>query len=74
VSFKDPFGITKIRASDRDNLNISWDFDTNPKKNYPVLLYTPDMRDTDNHYHIALSEKQARELRDWLTAFLRSKR
>ncbi len=35
-----------------------------------VVLYTPDMSNTGEHYHIDLSIKQSRDLRDWLTSFL----
>ena len=77
MAYKDNYGITKIKARCIDNLSISWDANiTNgektPKKNrYPVLLYTPDMNDTNTHYHVQLSRKEAKTVKDWLTEFLK---
>jgi hypothetical protein len=74
MSYKTKFGITNIRASKVDTLSISWDYDVNPKKKYPVFLFTPDMNDTNEHYHIALTPAQARKLRDWLSEYLKDRK
>jgi hypothetical protein len=61
----------KIRSSDIDNLSIGLEYDTNPDKPYPMFLYTPSISELNNHFHIALSRKQAKILRDWLSEYLR---
>ncbi|MEQ1922356.1 MAG: hypothetical protein ABL952_07590 [Pyrinomonadaceae bacterium] len=43
-----------------DHLHIGWDDDGF------VFLFTPDMSDTSNHYHIEMNEEQALRLRDFL--------
>ena len=60
----------KIRSSDRDNLSIGLEYNTNAEKPYPMFLYTPSLKDLNNHFHIALSKKQVRILRDWLSEYL----
>jgi hypothetical protein len=59
-----------IKGGQIDNLMINLDYDVTPKRLYPVILFTPDMKDTNTHYHIRLNKKQARELRDWLNKFV----
>lgn len=74
--YKNRYGITKIRKGKFDNLMISWDSesDENDKDTrYPVFLYTPNMNDKMDHYHIELNKKQAEKLRDWLTCYLEDK-
>lgn len=43
-----------IRDTRRDNLYIGWD-----EEDGFVFLFTPDMENTGNHYHIELSENQS---------------
>jgi hypothetical protein len=71
MSYKNKFGSTNIKSRRRNNLGISWDYKTNPKHKYPILLFTPDMENMDNHYHIELNKRQAKILHAWLTAFLK---
>lgn len=78
MGYKDQrYGITKIIGKVFDNLQISWDADVvdveNVKKHrrYPVLLYTPDMNNTNEHFHVMLTRNQATKLRDWLDDFLK---
>jgi hypothetical protein len=71
MSYKSKYGITDIRATERDNLSISLDRDTDKSKPYPVFLYTPDMRNTSTHYHVELSKAQAKKLHKWLTQYLK---
>jgi hypothetical protein len=77
MAFKDRYGDTQIKKGKVDNLSINWDADVidveNCSKNsrYPVLLYTPWMEETKNHYHIALTRAEAKKLRNWLTEFLK---
>lgn len=79
--YKDRYGVTNIRKGRRDNLSISWDNFVNAAKNFalpkfkknriPVFLYTPDMENTREHFHIELNKRQARVLRDWLNDYLK---
>lgn len=60
-----------IKRGRMDNLQISWDYDTNPNYRYPVFLFTPDMDDTDTHYHIQLTRSDAVQLAGWLRSYIR---
>lgn len=81
MAYKDRYGSTIIRPQTRDNLSIGWDNFKNSSKNFdkpkyaknrvPVLLFTPDMNDTNNHYHIELNKNNAKVLRDWLNDYLK---
>ncbi len=51
-----------LRKSRRNNLHISWD-----ESDGFVFLFTPDMENIWNHYHIELSEKQATRLSSFLS-------
>jgi len=73
MSYQDRFGVTNIRPDDRDNLDISFDYDDNPSETYPVFLFTPDMKNPNDHYHITLSLSQAQRLHQWLTDYLAEK-
>lgn len=53
----------------RDNLQISEDTDLDDVP-IAVFLFTPDMKDTTNHYHIDLKVEQAEKLFKWLGQFL----
>lgn len=46
-----------IRNSQRDNLQISWD-----EEDGFILLFTPNIADTGNHYHVELTEVEATRL------------
>lgn len=61
---------TKIRKGKTDNLSISLDYDRDENKKYPVLLYTSNMDRTEDHFHITLTKKEAKSLRDWLDSYL----
>ena len=50
-----------ICNTERNNLQISWD-----DEDGFVLLFTPDMGDTGNHYHVELSEDEATRLSSFL--------
>lgn len=78
MSYKSKFGITKIRhrKNGTDELDINWDTDCDPSSNsktnrIPVFLYTPDMRDTDTHFHVPLTRAEAKRLRNWLNDYLK---
>lgn len=62
--------IAKLKKGKTDNLSISLDYDRDESKKYPVLLYTPNMDRTEDHFHIALTKKEAKLLRDWLDSYL----
>lgn len=59
----------QIKNGKFNNLSIADDKDVN-NKIVAVLLHIPDT-DKFNHSHIKLSKKEAKNLRDWLTKFLR---
>jgi hypothetical protein len=61
MGYKNKFGYTKIKSKQINNFIISWDYNTTPKSKFPVFLFTPDMDDTNNHYHIKLDKTQARK-------------
>lgn len=46
-----------IRDTEYNNLYIGWD-----DEDGFVFLFTPDMGNTDTHYHIELTEDQATQL------------
>lgn len=62
--------MTKVKKGKTDNLSISLDYDRDESKKYPVLLYTPNMERTEDHFHIVLTKKEAKSLRDWLDNYL----
>jgi len=68
-------GSTDIIKGNFNNLGISWDYDYEDtiEERVAVLLYTPHMQDTDNHYHIPLNLKQAKTLHKWLGEFIKEK-
>lgn len=76
MSYKNRLGITQIKKNKIHNLSINWDADVKDVENchkskcYPVMLFTPNMNNTNNHYHIKLNRKETRKLRDWLNIFL----
>ena len=56
---------------DFDNLRISEDTSRHDDDTpVAVLLYTPDMGNTNEHYHIEMTTKQAMRLHSWLGYFL----
>jgi hypothetical protein len=60
----------ELKAGKRDNLQINLDFDFNPLDPYPVFLFTPNMEDTNQHYHISLNKNEAKALQSWLTKYI----
>jgi len=71
MGYKNKFGNTLINDERFNNLQINWDYDKDPNKKYPVLLFTPDMQDTNKHYHLALNKKQTKKLLKWLQDYLK---
>lgn len=61
--------VLHVRPGRIDNLDVSEDVDLDGRP-IAVLLYTPDMRDTDEHHHVDLDDAQVRALRDWLGAYI----
>jgi hypothetical protein len=53
----------------KKGLDISRDYRLNPKTFFPVLLFIPNPL-SDDHFHIPLSKRAARKLRDWLNEYL----
>lgn len=78
MAYKDKYGITAIQQKGRyksvDTLDISWDCDddseSDKSKRYPVFLVIPGKKKM-YHEHVSLSRKGAKDLRDWLSAFLK---
>lgn len=62
--------ILHLRTGRRDNLDISRDTDMDGGP-IAVFLFTPDMDDTSDHYHIELDLETCGKLHDWLGRFLR---
>lgn len=58
-----------IKRGPVDGLSIGLDFDLNPLKPYPVILFVPNENEAD-HFHICLSNKEAQAMRDWLDGYL----
>lgn len=71
MAYSSIYGSTDIKKGLIDNLGISWGYDVDPKKRFPILFFTPDMADKNTHYHIELTTAQARNLKQWLDDFLR---
>lgn len=61
------YGITQITDGILNHLSISWALDGDPEAKVPVFLFTPDLENKSEHYHIFLNPSQARELNEWLT-------
>jgi len=73
MSFENKFGITKLIEGRRNNLSVSFDTDTPRIKKDEVgmvFLYTPDMEDTNTHYHITLNKDEILILKNWIDSFL----
>lgn len=74
MAYDDKFGITKISKGKIDNLSISWDYESDPDdktQRRPIFLFTPNMDNTNEHFHIELTRKQARVLSKWLIDYLK---
>lgn len=74
MAYKDDYGITEI-CNNRENgkLSISYEpdqiFEGELIPRHPILLYVPDVREFE-HFHIKLTEAQAKRLRSWLDSYL----
>jgi len=69
MSDKKKFAMTEvIRAENHDHLSIS--HDDHGEGPIAVFLYTPDMNNKMNHFHIELNPDQAEVLREWLDRWL----
>jgi hypothetical protein len=76
MSFYNRYGVTKIKEEMRDNLSISFDSGIPgiPDSEVgAVFLYTPEMDNAENHYHITLNRDQIEIIRDWCDDFLKEK-
>lgn len=58
-----------LRTNGIHTLEISREYDDDPKDIYPVFLFTP-IKGGFDHYHIALTKGKAKALRDWLNKYL----
>ena len=70
MSYNSKHGITEVRKGKISHLDISLDYDTDESKKYPVFLFTPVINNTDDHYHIELTYKEAKVLNEWLNSYL----
>lgn len=73
---KEKYKVTEIVPDNRDNLSISMDYDDDwdeVQQRFAVMLFTPDMNDTTEHWHIQLDDNQAKKLHSWLGDFLNMK-
>ena len=76
MAYEDRYGSTKIVTGERDNLSVSMDsgtFRTKEGEVAAVFLYTPDMNNTKEHFHIELLKDEAQKLHEWLGKFLAEK-
>lgn len=75
MAYEDRFGITDIRDQNCDNLSISVDTcqeaEGGPIETIAVLLYTPSMDNTNEHFHIPLTVDQAKVMAEWLDKFVK---
>ena len=74
MAYKDKHGIIKIKDSTHNNVSISCDYlneEGEPVEKVPVLLFTPNMEDTSEHFHIVLDKKEAKKLNTWLTDYFK---
>ena len=71
MAYEDKHGITDIKKQKFHNLSISLDYDYDPDDLHPVLLFTPDMSNTIEHWHISLDKKETKELYEWLGKYLK---
>jgi hypothetical protein len=72
MSYQDKFGVTALAQAGVDRFDISWDYDDDPTdktQRKAVFLVVPKTAASD-HEHIELTRQGARDLRDWLTAYL----
>ena len=69
-----PYRVTLVTKRRYDNLIVSEDWDENPKRTYPVFLYTPDIKHPDQHWHIPLKPAEVRRLYRWLGTHLSNKK
>lgn len=70
MAYEDKHGITTIKDSVLNSLEVSLDYDEDPKDKCPVLLHTPYKKDLV-HYHIMLDKVEAKELHEWLGKYLK---
>ena len=63
-------GITQITDGVFNHLSVSWELDGDLETEEPVFLFTPDLKNKSEHYHIFVTPSQARELNEWLTHYL----
>lgn len=72
MSSKDRYMITKIRDTKYDNVSLSIDenMDKDEFEVAMVMLYTPDMNNTMDHYHVTFDRERVIALRDWCNDFL----
>lgn len=80
MAYSDKFGITDFEQLPGyrpvATFGISWDIDGDFDRaddrslRYPCFLIVPD-KEKQDHHHVALSRTGAKDLRDWLSAFLK---
>lgn len=63
--------IDTIRDKPLDNIGMSIDESVENDEICAMMLFTPDMGDTDEHFHISFDREQATALRNWFNKFLR---
>ena len=69
--YSEKFGLLDICDSEYHKLGVGWDYDSdiNDEKT-ATFLFTPDMKNTGEHFHIVLNREQATNLRDWLNEYI----
>lgn len=59
-----------VRDDRQDNLQLNEDTGRHSEEPVAVFLFTPDMDNLTDHYHIELDVAQARRTYDWMGEFL----
>jgi hypothetical protein len=67
MAYQDRWGVTDIRDGVYGNLQLCWDVtNSTGTEILAVIRFTPDMTNTDRHYHISLDLSQCKTLKEWL--------
>lgn len=66
-------GSAAIKDTKTNNLQISEDTGRDSDDFTAVLLYTPNMNDTSEHFHIELGLEEVAKLYAWLGRFLQTR-
>lgn len=69
MAYTSKHGITEIAKNRGYRLSLSLDYFDKPEDKIPVILFTPDKQNSDNHFHIELSRDEVKELKKWIDEY-----